>query len=107
QTQPREPHPSLPASSPPTFTPTIQSLLSSKEPLSAIELTRYQTQDPIPADATPEQAEKALQRAYASQSYLAAREVSLALLDEHGKNAWLVGNHHLEALLRGLEVELG
>lgn len=37
---------------------------------------------------------------------MAKRHENLALLEEHGKNAWLVGNSQLEEVLRGLEKEL-
>lgn len=34
------------------------------------------------------------------------RHENLALLEESGKNAWLIGNSQLEEILRGLEKEL-
>lgn len=39
-------------------------------------------------------------------SYLGGRRQNLALLDSYGRNAWLVGNWHLEAELRALEAEV-
>lgn len=48
-----------------------------------------------------------LDSAHVSDAYLAARRQNLELLDRHGKNAWLIGNHQLEAELRMLEKELG
>ncbi|KAL8970021.1 MAG: hypothetical protein Q9197_004035, partial [Variospora fuerteventurae] len=47
-----------------------------------------------------------LQQAYASSHYLRGRLQNLALLDQFGKNAWLVGNGQLEDLLREVEKEL-
>ena len=34
------------------------------------------------------------------------RHENLALLEENGKNAWLIGNTQLEDILRGIEKEL-
>lgn len=34
------------------------------------------------------------------------RHENLALLEENGKNAWLIGNSQLEDILRGIEKEL-
>lgn len=34
------------------------------------------------------------------------RQENLALLEENGKNAWLIGNSQLEEILHGLEREL-
>ena len=49
--------------------------------------------------------ESALRQAYAAATYLSSRRQHLALLESHGKNAWLVGNWQLEAELRALERE--
>lgn len=38
--------------------------------------------------------------------YLSGRQSNLTLLDEFGKNAWLIGNSQLEHLLHELEQEL-
>lgn len=37
---------------------------------------------------------------------MANRRDNLALLEEHGKNAWLIGNYHLENQLKSLEKDL-
>lgn len=76
-------------------------------PLQAIDLTRYEAPDLAAAAAAPrEQLEPALAQAYTSMAYLHSRRQHLALLDSHGKNAWLVGNWQLEAELRAVETEL-
>lgn len=87
--------------------------VAAKQPLSAIDLSRYEAQDLSEADLAalaPTEAcarlETALARAAASATYLASRRSHLALLDAHGKNAWLVGNWQLEGELRALEREL-
>lgn len=77
-------------------------------PLAAIDLSRYELPD-LPGDDNNnnrEPLEAALRQAYTAASYLSARRQHLALLDSHGKNAWLVGNWQLEAELRALEREV-
>lgn len=77
------------------------------QPLQAIDLTRYEAPD-IPHAGAPsrDQLEPALAQAYTAMTYLSARRQHLALLDSHGKNAWLVGNWQLEAELRAVERDL-
>ena len=80
--------------------------VAAKKPLSAIDLSRYEAQDPPSPSASKDELASVLQRAYASATYLSARRAHLALLDSYGKNAWLVGNYQLEAELKALEREL-
>ena len=47
-----------------------------------------------------------LRQAYISRSYLSGRLDNLSLLEEFGKNAWLISNSQLEDILRDLEKEL-
>ncbi|KAH8820995.1 Pre-mRNA-splicing factor SPF27 [Xylogone sp. PMI_703] len=111
-------HPLLPPSPKFSFSPPIQSELSrieSKQPLTAIDLTRYEAQDP-PPPTTPHSDEdrpelltrwrEALSRAYTSHAYLTGRQTNLSLLEQFGKNAWLIGNAQLEDILRDLEREV-
>ncbi|KAI4202613.1 MAG: hypothetical protein LQ348_001492, partial [Seirophora lacunosa] len=79
------------------------SRIANKEPLDAIDTSRYELPDlSSAAPVTKTQ----LQQAYTSSHYLRERLQQLALLDEFGKNAWLVGNAQLEEILRGVEKEL-
>ena len=48
----------------------------------------------------------ALQKAYASSEYLGSRLTNLSLLETYGKNAWLIANDQLEAILRDAEREV-
>jgi pre-mRNA-splicing factor SPF27 len=86
--------------------------VAAKQPLKAIDLSRYEAQDSAPSteNLAPGEAkillEEALSRSGASATYLAGRRAHLALLDSYGKNAWLVGNWQLEAELKALEREL-
>lgn len=114
---PDDPHHALlPPPAEPAFSPLIQAELdriaaspdpSKPRPLSAIDLSRYELPD-LPEDGESDRGalESALAQAYAAATYLSSRRQHLALLDSHGKNAWLVGNWHLEAELRALEREV-
>ncbi|GAP91184.1 putative bcas2 family protein [Rosellinia necatrix] len=112
--------PSLPARGrPASFTPALAAELervSSKRPLDAIDLARYEAQDALPTNTnttdttntttTSDLLLPPLSRAYASHAYLRARESHLRLLDAYGRNAWLVGNWQAEADLAALERDL-
>lgn len=97
------PHPLLPSSPTLTFTPLVTAELAriaANEPLNAIDLTRYEA----PSSDSPTASD--LTAAYTSSSHLSTRLYNLGLLEQYGKNAWLVGNSQLEDLLKGYEKEL-
>lgn len=79
-----------------------------------IDLSRYEAPEPpartsdAEGNSTPNLDEwrQTLQKAYTASSHLAMRHENLALLEENGKNAWLIGNTQLEDILRGIEKEL-
>lgn len=79
---------------------------ASKIPLTGIDLSRYEASSTISTTTDLKQARQALQAAYTNSSYLGSRLQALELLEQFGKNAWLVGNSQLEDLLRELEKEL-
>lgn len=107
-------HPSIPPAPESQFSPLIQQELSRKAtgaPLTGgIDLTRYEAPEPpTHADGEApnlEEWRQTLQKAYVSSSHLTKRHENLALLEENGRNAWLIGNSQLEDILRGLEKEL-
>ena len=79
-----------------------------------IDLSRYEAPEP-PARGSDEEGNsipnldewrQTLQKAYTASSHLAMRHENLALLEENGKNAWLIGNSQLEDILRAIEKEL-
>jgi len=73
---------------------------------SGIDLSRYEADALDAADSTGSDAARwraALAAAYSTTSHLAGRAANLALLESFGRNAWLVGNAHLEDVLRALE----
>ncbi|RAL09902.1 pre-mRNA-splicing factor SPF27 family protein [Aspergillus homomorphus CBS 101889] len=107
-------HPSIPGCPEPQFSPLMQQEVDRKAsglPLTGgIDLSRYEAPEP-PArasDGSPnlEEWRRTLQKAYTASSHLSMRHDNLALLEENGKNAWLIGNSQLEDILRGLEKEL-
>ncbi|KAI1336790.1 Pre-mRNA-splicing factor SPF27 [Xylariaceae sp. FL0016] len=110
-TQPQSTLPALPS---PNFSPIIQSELSriaAKEPLSAIDLSRYEALDPAEDLPSPENANLTtlaplLARAHTTLTHLSHRSAHLSLLEAYGKNAWLVSNWQLEGLLAELERDL-
>ncbi|OAL63093.1 BCAS2 domain-containing protein [Trichophyton rubrum] len=111
-------HPSLPKLPPTKFSPLIEQELERKarnEPISGgVDLSRYEAPE-IPPSSTDPNANPAtviddwkqtLRRAYAAHLHLSTRKENLALLEAHGKNAWLIGNMQLEEILRRTEKEL-
>ena len=83
--------------------------------MSAIDTTRYETlESPAATDPTSDETrpqlleawKDTLQKAYASSTHLGIRLQNLALLEQFGKNAWLVGNSQLEEILKAIEKEL-
>lgn len=92
-----------------TLTPALAAELQrvgASQPLPPLDLSRYEAQEPPASSGDPADVLGALSDAYVSASYLDARAQNLGLLDKWGKNAWLIGNHEMEAELRQLEEEL-
>ncbi|KAL0634628.1 hypothetical protein Q9L58_006421 [Maublancomyces gigas] len=102
-------HPSLPPLPSPKFSPAIAEELSrvaSGKPLTGgIDLSRYEPSQPADG-SSPEEYDHALASAYASSAHLQTRLTNLTLLNEFGKNAWLIHNAQLEQLLTALEEDL-
>ncbi|KKA28804.1 hypothetical protein TD95_002876 [Thielaviopsis punctulata] len=104
-------HPNLPALIPSNPSSILASELARVStvpptPLTAIDLSRYEAPSTPPTGASLEESTAILARAYAAHSYMRSRASHLALLDKHGKNAWLIGNWNLEAELKTIENEL-
>ncbi|KAK5796655.1 hypothetical protein VI817_005940 [Penicillium citrinum] len=108
-------HPSIPAAPESHISALLQQEIDRKAagaPLSGgIDLSRYEAPEaPTRASDTDapdlEEWRQTLQKAYTSSSHLSKRHENLTLLEECGKNAWLIGNSQLEDILRGLEKEL-
>ncbi|KAI9752894.1 MAG: hypothetical protein M1815_000225 [Lichina confinis] len=79
-----------------------------------IDTGRYEALDPPQTHPTSDEDQPqvldgwrdVLRKAYTSSSHLETRLGNLALLEEFGKNAWLIGNAQMENILRRLEMEL-
>lgn len=110
-------HHSLPPLAEPKLSPLMEQELArieDKQPLQAIDLTRYEVLEP--PSTSPHSNGKhpetlalwreALSKAYTSHTYLIGRQTNLALLEQFGKNSWLIGNSQSEDVLRALEKEL-
>ncbi|KAF1818540.1 uncharacterized protein K489DRAFT_90919 [Dissoconium aciculare CBS 342.82] len=104
------PHPSIPNFPEAQFTPLIAAaharLAASEPKTSALDLSRYEALDTPSSGSDSQTWTTALRRAATSAQYLRARETNLGLLEAYGKNAWLVGNSHLEDELKTLEKEV-
>ncbi len=104
------PHSSIPPH--PNFNPSelIQQELQRKaagHPITGgIDLSRYEEPEGPSDDNNTEAWKRPLQKAYISSIYLSGRISNLSLLEELGKNAWLIGNSQLETILRQHEKEL-
>lgn len=71
-----------------------------------MDVSRYEAPDNPAADTDEDAWRQHLRSAYVSSTYLLGRQANLALLDEYGKNAWLVSNSQMEYILQELEQEL-
>lgn len=71
-----------------------------------VDLGRYEASEDISPDSDIETLKSALRATYTNISYLRDRETNIALLEEYGKNSWLIGNSHLEDLQKRLDSEL-
>ncbi|KAJ4265517.1 hypothetical protein NW762_004806 [Fusarium torreyae] len=98
--QPPQPSSNPEPSFSPAITTEIERVSKSSTPLAVVDLSRYEAPSPSALPAT------ALPAAAVAHSYLSSRLTNLELLDKWGKNAWLLGNHGLEAELQALEREL-
>ena len=93
----------------PKFSPLVEKEFQRKAADKAIEggidLSRYEAPDE-PSSNKIDDWTSILRRAYSLNSYLSGRLTNLSLLEEFGKNSWLIANWQLEEILRGLEKEL-
>ncbi len=71
-----------------------------------IDLPRYEAPERPSNDSDVAAWKETLRTAYASSTYLSGRISNLSLLEDLGKNAWLIANSQLEDILRQLEKEL-
>ena len=98
------PHPSLRPLPAIKFSELFQKELERKADnapmVGGIDLTRYEAPEKPADDSEIEIWRKSLRQAYMSSSYLSGRLTNLSLLEEFGKNAWLISNSQLEEIGR-------
>jgi pre-mRNA-splicing factor SPF27 len=103
-----EPHHLLPPTYEPKFSDLIKAehtRIAASKPMTGIDKSRYEALDAPTTDSLDDW-RRVLNQAYTSYTYLNGRAANLTLLDQHGRNAWLIGNAHLETELGALEKEL-
>ena len=104
------PHPSLPPLNEPRSSELIpkevERVAAGVKPKSGIDLTRYDVPDIPSSNADVKAWRDALRQAYSASSYLSSRQTNLQLLEELGKNAWLVSNSQLDEMVNSQEREL-
>lgn len=71
-----------------------------------IDLSRYEAPEGPSNDSDVAAWKETLRTAYTSSTYLSGRISNLSLLEDLGKNAWLIANSQSEDILRQLEKEL-
>ncbi|KAI9847245.1 MAG: hypothetical protein M1838_000959 [Thelocarpon superellum] len=106
-------HPSIPEAPAIQFSDLIQQEISrqaeNRPREGGVDLSRYEALDAPTETSAGDEAQRwreVLQKSYASSTHLSIRLTNLALLEEFGKNAWLIANAQLEDVLRALESEL-
>ncbi|KAK4943461.1 hypothetical protein LTR10_016952 [Elasticomyces elasticus] len=77
-----------------------------KRDAGGIDPTRYEAPDEPTGESTVEEYRQILRKSYVASTFLENRQTNLELLDEFGKNAWLVGNSQVEQVLQDMESEL-
>lgn len=103
-------HPSL--AQPPTSQLTkalqqeVDRVAAGQQIAGGIDLARYESSEDLSPDSNVESIKAALRSTYANMTYLRGRQTNIALLEEHGKNAWLISNSHLDDIQKRLDSEL-
>jgi pre-mRNA-splicing factor SPF27 len=104
------PHQSLPPQEDANFSDLmlaeIERVGTNKKRKGGIDESRYDSVLEPPAGTDAKSWRDALRTAYASSTYLSSRQINLRLLEESGKNAWLISNSQLDQLLKAQEREL-
>src|SRR6201999_3749679 len=65
-----------------------------------IDVSRYEAPEEPSSEGDEATMRQALRIAYISSSFLSDRQANLQLLEEFGKNAWLIGNSQTEEILQ-------
>lgn len=81
-------------------------MAAGRQSTGGIDLSRYESSEDISPDSNVESVKAALRTTYANLTYLRDRQANIALLEEYGKNVWLIGNSHLDDVQKRLDGEL-
>lgn len=84
----------------------VDRVAAGKQMTGGIDLSRYESSEEMSPDSNVEIVKAALRSTYANMTYLRDRQTNISLLEEYGKNAWLVGNSHLDDVQKRLDSEL-
>lgn len=71
-----------------------------------IDRSRYESSEELSPNSNVDKVKAALRSSYAKMTYLQDRQTNISLLEEYGKNAWLIGNSHLDDIQKRLDSEL-
>ena len=103
-------HPSLPSFEESRFSPLIskeiERVAAGEKVKGGIDLTRYDVPEAPSSTDDVKAWRNALRQAYSASSYLSSRQTNLQLLEELGKNAWLISNSQLDEMVKVQEREL-
>lgn len=81
--------------------------VAAKEPfVGGVDLAHYEGSEQVSHGSSDEALQQALRTAYTNTTYLRGRQMNLTLLEDLGKNAWLIGNFQTEDVQKRLESEL-
>ncbi|OAL26262.1 hypothetical protein AYO20_10139 [Fonsecaea nubica] len=89
-----------------TFRQEINRVAAGQPRQQGIDVSRYEAPDEPSSDSDQATMKEVLRNAYILTTFLSDRHTNLQLLDEFGKNAWLIGNSQTEQVLQVLESEL-
>ncbi|GBE78115.1 breast carcinoma amplified sequence 2 [Sparassis latifolia] len=82
------------------------SRLESRQPLPALDTTRYQLPGPSSTPAGEEEWKTALANAHSQLEHQRLRHANQALLQSYGANAWRIHNYRVEASAKNIEKAL-
>ena len=84
----------------------LDRIATGKKVKGGVDLSRYEVPEEPATDADVKVWRDALRQAYSASSYLSGRQTNLNLLEELGKNAWLISNSQLDQILKSQEREV-
>lgn len=89
-----------------TLAQEIERIAAGRSSVGGVDLTRYENSEEVSHNSNDEALQDALRTAYTNLTYLKGRQTNIGLLEDYGKNAWLIGNSHIEDIQKRLDAEL-